>query len=297
MKALLKLAWLCFLLISSSCSAKLAESKTKWVGSTPGDNFIKSILTFPADMKIDFIRWSLNLDSENLFTLKVVYGESQPNTLGFIGNGETKNFKGTYTVSQADNFKKVYHLKSTGFSSEMRLAKLTENVFHLLTSENQLEVGNGGWSYVLNRENMEDTNGFLFTSKVIEENTAEVIFDGRTPCREIAAEHPEIQANESCFKLKWRLILLRDPETGLPDSYTLRKVINGKRLDVSGKWVLRKGLPDNPEAVIYTLESENPEETFSFLAVDNSVLLFLNKSNEALVGNKDFSFTLNRVNR
>ncbi len=262
--------------------------------STPGDYFLKSVLAIPADAKVDFIRWNLVLENTNSFQLDIVYGESKPNTLDFIGGGEKRSFKGSFLVSERGSFKKLYHLKSTEIPAEILLAKLNENILHLLSVQNQLIVGNGGWSYALNNVIPETATEFLFSTLANEDKSPEVTFDGRTPCREITKEHPEIQTNQSCFKLKWRLILRRDSVTHLPATYTIRKVVDGKRVDITGKWEVIKGLPKKPDAIIYKIESDNEAESFSFLVVDNNILLFLNRKNEPYIGNSDFSFILNR---
>ena len=73
----------------------------KFVASTPCDEQIKSIFKIPSDIKVDFIRWDLNLKntkSENqTFILNIVYGESKPNTLGFKVNHE-KTIEGEFKI-------------------------------------------------------------------------------------------------------------------------------------------------------------------------------------------------------
>jgi hypothetical protein len=267
------------------------------VGSTPGDEIIKSMLIIPADTKIDFIKWNLKLDNKNSFVLDITFGESQPNTLGFKGGGEKRIIKGTFTVSEnggSSSFKEVYHLQSSGLPDKISLVKLNENLFHLLTSQNQLMLGNGGWSYSLNIRNPISTDEIFISSKISDNKSLQFVFDGRTPCREIAAEHPEMNASQSCFKLKWRLILYRDSADYLPTTYTVRKVVDNEPHDVSGKWTIIKGTAKNPNAIIYKIEPEKPDESISFLVGDDNVLFFLNKKNELFVGNEDFSFTLNK---
>src|SRR5690606_23546157 len=101
-----------------------------------------------------------------------------------------------------------------------------------------LMVGNGGWSYSLNRESPVDSGKILISSSVSEDKSLQLVFDGRTPCQEIAAEHPEMNASPSCFKLKWRLILNRDSVTHLPATCIIRKVVDNEPRDISGKWTI-----------------------------------------------------------
>src|SRR5688500_11478263 len=98
-----------FILLMSSCSgtegpgAERSTTQVVLVGSTPGDELIKSILSLPIDTKVDFIRWNLILNNrnsnQNTFSFDIVFGEAQPNTLGFKGGGEKLSFEGVYTVS------------------------------------------------------------------------------------------------------------------------------------------------------------------------------------------------------
>jgi hypothetical protein len=280
------------MLIVSSCSASEKYLESTWVGSTPGDDFVKSVLAIPAGTKVDFIRWNLILENSSSFRLDIIYGESKPNTLGFIGGGKKRSINGTVTISERGNFKIVYHLKSSELSDDILLAKFNENLIHFLSPQNQLLVGNGGWSYALNNLNPVQSKEYFFVSDISEENSNEVTFDGRTPCDEISKDHPEMKTSSSCFKLKWRLILRRDSVTHMPSTYTLRKILDGKRVDITGKWDIIK--EEMRGIVIYRIEPYNKAESFSFLAVDNNILLFINRENNPYLGNRDFSGILNR---
>ena len=69
-KYLLSLLVICCSL-NNACSQTEATDKRAgtiaFYGSTPGDEFIKSLLTIPADNKIDFIRWNLILNPNEWF--------------------------------------------------------------------------------------------------------------------------------------------------------------------------------------------------------------------------------------
>lgn len=272
-----------------------------FVGSTPGDESVKSMLSIPVETNVDFIRWNMTLSATNTFALDIVFGESQPNTLGFKNQGYKRSIKGTYVISQNVNKgvnQSVYRLKSDGLPVEMALAKINDNLLHLLAPQNQLMVGNGGWSYSLNRKIPVNTVAQPITIATPPTSTldtlSQIVFDGRTPCQEIASDHPELNARASCFKLKWRITLNRDSITHLPSTYTIRKVVNNQLGNVSGKWAVIRGTAANPHAVIYQLNPDKPAEAFSFLVADDNVLFWLNKDNEPYIGNEDFSFTLNR---
>lgn len=285
------------LFLTTSCYGSNTSSEIVLVGSTPGDEYIKSMLAISADTKIDFIRWNLKLDNKNAFFLDITYGESQPNTLGFKGDGRKKIIIGTYLIikNRKDNhFKEVYQLKSDALSEKISLVKINENLFHILTPQNQLMIGNGGWSYSLNRKDSVDSGKILISSPKPEDKSLQLVFDGRTPCLEIAAAHPEMNASSSCFKLKWRLILNRDSVTFLPTTCAIRNIVDNQPRDVSGKWTIIKGTVTNPEAIIYKIQVDNLAEPILFLVGDENVLFFLHRNHKPFIGNENFSFAMNK---
>lgn len=282
--------------LATSCSAIAPASEIVLVGSTPGNEYITSMLSISTATQVDFIKWNLNLNDNKTFALNIVYGESQPNTLGFKSGGQTKRFQGSFVVDTSPgnkHFREVYQLKSHSLAGTISLVKLSENLFHILTSDNQLMIGNGGWSYSLNRANSVPLKKILIWSAVSDEKAMQVIFDGRTPCQEISAEHPEMNASGTCFKLKWKLILNRDSITNAPTSCIIRKVVDNQPQDVTGKWTIVQKTAENPDVVIYKIET-GTDPPISFLAGDNHVLFFLDKDGNPFVGNENFSFTLNR---
>lgn len=284
-------------LLSISCAPKAFTSEIVLVGSTPGDEIIKSMLSIPVDTKIDFIKWNLKLDNKNSFVLNLVFGESQPNTLGFKNGGEKRIINGTFTPyenGEKSNFQEIYQLKSSSLPEKILLVKLNQNLFHLLTPQNQLMNGNGGWSYSLNRKNPVVSDKILFSSTTSDDQSLQLVFDGRTPCQEIAVEHPEMNADQSCFKLKWRLILNWDSVTHQPTTCAIRNIVNNQPRNISGKWKIINGTETNPHAVIYKIEVGNLAEPILLLVGDENVLFFLDKNNEPLIGNEDFSFALNK---
>jgi hypothetical protein len=282
------------LFFSCSCDAADHENGLVLTGSTAGDPLIKRMLKIPAQTAVDFIRWNLVLQDDHQFSLDIQFGESQPNTLGFKNGGVKNSFTGSYTVTASDHFKVLYRLSSSDLPGMIALVKISENVFHLLNAQGEFMNGNGGWSYSLNRHKTVEPNTILIKSSGKEDQSARVIYEGRTPCREIAAEHPEMKVSPACFKLKWQLVLNRDPVTFLPTTFMIRKIIDGKAQNVSGKWIIQKGTGINQGQVIYIIEPDKPAESISFLVADRHVLFFLNKQQQPYVGNADFGFALNR---
>lgn len=282
---------------SGSCSAAGTTYEMILVGSTPGDETIKSMLSIPFDTKVDFIRWNLKLADKNTFILEFIFGEAQPNTLGFKGGGEKRAVKGMFSVSKDEgnsNFKVVYNLKSDNLPKDISLVKLNENVFHLLTQQNQLMIGNGGWSYSLNRKSPVDSGKILVSSRMSDDKSIQLVFEGRTPCQEIASEHPEMNAGESCFKLKWLLILNRDSVTYQPTTCTIRNIVNNQPRNISGNWEIIYGTESNPDVIIYKIQVNNLAEPILFFVGDENVLFFLDRNSQLFTGNEDFNFALNK---
>lgn len=282
--------------LTASCSAKNIKPEIILIGSTPGDELIKTMLTIPAETKVDFIRWNLILDDKKAFVLDIAYGESKPNTLDFKSENK-QTIKGTYLIlkNQEENrFKEIYQLKGDDLPEIISIVKINENLFHILTPQNKLMTGNGGWSYSLNRKNTVDSGEILISSPKSNNKSLQLVFEGRTPCQEIATEHPEINADRSCFKIKWRLILNRDSIIHEPTTCTIRNIVNNQPRDVTGRWTIIKGTATNAEAIIYKIQADNLAEPILLFFGDENVLFFLDKDNNPFIGNEDFSFALNK---
>jgi hypothetical protein len=290
--------------VTIACSQRKYNNQPSiiFVGSTPCDSTIKTLLKIPASTDCDFIRWELSLQAESAdsnFLLNIAYGESQPNTPGFKNGGEKLMHKGTYAVRNKNATLKgeFFDLKIENTVAAISLCKLNEGLLHLLTPSGGLMVGNGGWSYTLNRKSQEPATALLPTFATwptpVNDKSTQVIFDGRTPCQQFAAEH-QMNVSSSCFKLKWRLILNRDPVSHKPTTYTIRKVVDNIPRDVSGKWQAVKGANGNTDALVYQLDPDKSNESIYLLVGDENVLFFLNQEHKLYVGNSDFSFTLNR---
>jgi hypothetical protein len=278
------------------------ESGFQLVASTPADEPVKTMLGIPTNSQVDFIRWEFTFNQNQTparFTLNVVYGKAQPNTLGFVQGGNRKTFKGTYLtkVKRKGNLQgEIYELSENDASLQISLIKLSENLFHLITPDNKLFVGNGGWSYTFNRSNQHSDiypSEFLkLQSSILKDSTNVISFDGRTPCYPFPI-FKESQISGSCIKTKWRLIMHFDPETSVPSVYELSTTFNRTSI-INGKWALIKGFGANPDAMVFQLNPDDLEKSVYFLAGDQNVLFFLNNKKQFLQGNSDFSFTLNR---
>lgn len=296
------------LLFAGACSGAGVNnnpaSAISLVGSTPGDAVIKSLLSIPPAIPVDFIRWDLTLHNkksdQNTFVLNLVFGEAQPNTLGFKNGGEKRAIEGTYRVSRSKDEKRnrdLYHLKSSQLPAVVSMVKLNDNLFHLLTPENQLMKGNGGWSYTLNRKPpMQKAAAALpaltSSAPLLGDTARQTIFEGRTPCLAFAREN-KLPVAADCMKLKWLLLLNKDPKTLLPSTYMLKRS-DSRSADITGKWAIVTGIRANPDVILYQLDPDKPEKSVSFLVGDENVIFLLNKANQLYVGNSNFSYTLNK---
>jgi len=296
----------CLLLACHCSGAEKISPELVLVASTPGDDAMKSMLAIPAATKVDFIRWNLVLGemkanaTEDTFSLNIIYGEGEPGTPGFKNGGEKGEIRGSYSVTKSNDQKLhgvIYHLKSIQLPGEISFVKLNENLYHLLTSSAELMIGNGGWSYSLNRKVLiKETTPLpqlTNTSTIFSDTSRQVIYDGRTPCQSFASDHL-MKASSECFKLKWRLVLNRDPVTHEPTTYKMRKVVDNAFKDVTGPWSITKGVPGNNNVLIISTDPGKGKETISFLVGDSNVLFLLDTEGKLYVGNGDFSYTLNK---
>jgi hypothetical protein len=126
-------------------------------------------------------------------------------------------------------------------------------------------------------------------------NSLAGVFDGRTPCQELAKQLHET-VTPACIKIKWRLTLYKDSVTGDPGTYELLGFVYKKDTPRTGKWSISKGTKVNPQAIIYQLDQPG-REPLLLLKADDNVLFFLDQEKNLLVGNRDFSYTLNRLNK
>ena len=120
-------------------------------------------------------------------------------------------------------------------------------------------------------------------------------FEGRTPCQEISKQLG-VEKSGDCHKVKWQLILYRDPASGAPTTYALGGLA-WRNPPKTGKWAWSKGTTEHPNAEVIVLDGNGAENFLTFQKGDVNVLFLLGPDRRLLVGNEHFSFTLNRVER
>ena len=294
---------------SNSCSqtpsTHNASGADVFTGSTPCDATIQALLKLPPVPTCDFIRWQLTLDKSapgsRTFQLRLVYGEGQPNTLGFKGGGTTRLYAGKYNISKWENDVlqgERLQLTASEPRVSLSLVKMNEDIYHLLTPGQTLMIGNSGWSYTLNRKTSAlppSGQGLHLTiaPSLFTDTARQVVFEGRTACQEFARQYGR-NAGSDCLKLKWLLTLNRDPVTHAPTTYHLAWTLS-RRQAMEGKWTTLKGLGQSATAVVYQLDPDQPDRTIYLLVGDRNTLFFLDKEGRLLKGDENFSYTLNRV--
>lgn len=305
MKTLLLLLTVVILAVNCTQNARSVNRamNLKFTGSTPGDKSIKSLIGIPTNDSIDFMRWELVLGEMNqpFFVLNLNYGLSKPNTSGFQPGDKTMTIRGTYESRhlKTDSFNgEVYDLISSDFTNDtISLVKIGNRALHILERGNSLMVGNGGWSYTLNLSDRPDEEAsplitLVSAANILNDTSLEVIFDGRTPCSEIAMAF-NFNPPRECLKLKWRLTLYRDTVTMEPSTYKLQRTNIRDTGIATGKWTV---YCHSDSTVIYKLDPDKPDNSLLLLAGDENVLFFLDKDYRLFPGNDNFSYTLNRKN-
>jgi hypothetical protein len=217
-----------------------------------------------------------------------IYGVGQPNTSGFVGGGKKIAATGTFDVTTGPAEREIYGLKSPRPGIDVSLVRLNANLFHVVGPDGAMMIGNGGWSYTLNRNPAVPNAASSVVAMQNPPVQPLVIFDGRTPCREIS-ELAGIPFGADCFKLKWKLTLNRDAGRQ-PTTFTIESTFSREK-PVTGKWSIAKNTGD---AIIYRLDADASMKPISLLLADDNHLLFLDAAGRPLVGNTDFSYTLDR---
>ncbi|MEP6847025.1 MAG: hypothetical protein ABI861_13525 [Panacibacter sp.] len=263
------------ILLTVSC----AEGKENtYTGSTPADRIVRSFLEIPMADSVEFIRWQLTLGNDH-YTLHCNYGISKPNTNGFMEGGRKMELSGSFKKE-----KNVYQLKES--DRVLKLMELNTDLLHILDADNNLLVGNGGWSYALSNVTPTVTDQINITAKqtILKDS---MVFEGRTPCGVPGIIPPGML----CYKLKWYLILYGNAKNNEPAGYKVYGTPYRKEGGRTGDWKINTQKNGN---IIYQLNDDNGKGFIYLLKADEHILLFTDESGRLLAGNEDFAFTLNR---
>lgn len=299
-------------LLSSGCvyfGAAAAQTSSEWIGSTPGEVAREFVGGIASTAAVHCIAWRVTFSARSAdttsgtFKLAAAYEvptRSNPNR-GEAGPKVTA--EGTWEIVTGMKAKPdatVYRLTTGRPERSVSFVKVSDVLLHLLAEDKSLMNGTGGWSYTLNRADVAEkpreltqTTEMSYTiSPLATGPTVFGVFEGRTPCLGISRElnRPE---RGGCIKAKWRVTLYQNPETSAPTIYKVEGSLyrQGAR---EGNWTIVGGTATNPNAVIYRLEPTQTEPALLLLKGDDDVLFFLDQKQRLMVGNADFSYTLNR---
>jgi hypothetical protein len=243
------------------------------------------------------------------YNLKSAYGLPLQGTNDLIDGGTPISQEGTWTITtgaKIDPEAIVYQLSAGDAQTLVSFLKINDDLLHVLDSEKNLLVGNGAWSYTLNRtDNRTPAQANQQAGSMPDPSTRPPIpptpagssvggvFEGRTPCHPIVLEFTKIEPYPGCMKVKWRLTLYQDQTTGAPSTYFYL----GTGSIREGTWTIVRGIDSDPDAVIYQLDLDNAQQPVSFLKADDNHLLMLDRALNLLVGDALFSYTLSRADK
>jgi hypothetical protein len=266
-------AFLSFVLFSSCASSE----GHNYTASTPASSSVRTFLEIPLTDSIDFIRWKLSIKNSR-YTLECNYGIGKPNTNGFYDGGKKVSLNGS--IKKNNN---VYVLHNG--KHRLRLAELNRNLLHILNEDNTLMVGNGGWSYAINSLRPSSDGQLMLSAKeaTIKDSIA---FEGRTPCGV-----PNVPKSEQCYKLKWYIVLYGNPGSNEPLTYRLLGTGYRAEGGRKGNFKINTGKDGR---IIYELLDNNGNPMIHLVKLDEGVLIFTDEKGNLLVGDHDFSYTLNR---
>jgi len=263
---------LSFILFISCASSK----EINYTASTPASALVRNFLGISLTDSIDFIRWKLSIN-DNIYTIDCNYGIGKPSTNGFYDGGKKVSLKGQITRN-----KNIYTFKNN--NQTLKFIELNNNLLHILNDDNTLMIGGGGWSYAMNTltPSLNDHLELSPEKTIIKDSMA---FQGRTPCGV-----PRVLKSQQCYKLKWYLVLYGDAKNNEPLTY--RVLGTGFRAEGGrkGKWVIT----NKNGKIVYELLDENGNLFIDLVKLDEGVLIFTDEDGNLLVGDHDFSYTLNR---
>ena len=277
-----------------------------FIGTTPSEEPVRLLLRIPSDPKPEIIEWKLTLyrnpktSEPTRYEIQCDYGLTAPNVPGLAKRLASMKREGEWTESKG--IKSNPHAIVFDLKGALSLLKIDDNIVHVLNRDRSLLIGDGGWSYSLNRaERAEKVEHNVAGSEA--DATRQIsplstgpavfgVFEGRSPCQGIARQL-QIPVHRACFKAKWRVTLYQTHETLAPTTYKVEGTLY-RRGAVEGSWTRIQGGEDDPQATVYRLKPSKNGPSMYLLRGDDNVLFFLDQNQRPLVGNLNFSYTLDR---
>lgn len=131
-----------------------------YVGASPCDPAVRPLLLIPADASCEMVKWKLAFfkNPENLsnsrYALEYTYGMTKPGTQGFLDGGNQRVQRGTWkSVTYNGKLPGRATIELSPESQKVRLVflQLDRNLLHLLDTDGHLMIGNGAFSYTVNK--------------------------------------------------------------------------------------------------------------------------------------------------
>jgi hypothetical protein len=273
--------------------------------STPCDSISKALFQIPQEEKCEWMKWKLTLNQDKnskTYILICQYGMPRQGTRKFAEGSKIIELSGQWDFNQKES---VCTLRAGKKNISLSFYQPDPNILHLLDKNKHLMVGNGGWSYTLNKIQYTPGSHVQINrqSEPVPVQTSSAligVFIGRSPCNHMITEFNKINAS-ICQITKWRLTLYQDSVTHMPANFKLESLYvgTGNNSHVNtGKWTVNRGLIHNKELIVYQLDldSSQHESTLRFVRADDNVLFFLDKNNCYQAGDDYSSYTLNRMN-
>jgi hypothetical protein len=269
MKMITPVMLFCLFIFSNS------SKENKFTASTPASPLVRNFLGISLNDSIDFIRWGLALNN-NQYSLHCNYGIGKPNTNGFYNGGKIVDISGSFKKEKNN------YLLQNG-KQTLYLAELNSNLLHILNDDKTLMIGNGGWSYTLNNMSpvVSDQLNLTATKTPLKDS---MIFEGRTPCH-------GLDFRPECIKLKWHITFYADANTNQPRTYHIKGTAYRKEGGKASTWEI---INKEDGKILYQLNNEKGEPFMHLLKLDEGVLIFTDAKGNLLVGNLDFSYSLNK---
>jgi hypothetical protein len=268
-------------LVLTLICGRACSKESVYQGSTPAHTDVRDFLGISLTDSIDFIRWRVVMSSDH-YELICQYGMSEPSTSGFI---DEKKLVFSGALSKQGNYYKLQRGRKTFY-----LLEINSNLLHLADKHKALLIGDGSYSYALNNNTPIKSDQFNLQLKQ-SPNTKYMAFQGRTPCQELASLMGE-DKSPACNKMKWYIILYLDSVTGQPSYYLKGGRGYKKETMTRGSWEITRR---KDGMVIYKLDAEKKNFAVYLLRADDNILIFTDPEGNLLVGNEDFSYTLNRT--
>jgi hypothetical protein len=168
------------------------------------------------------------------------------------------------------------------------MVQLNEDLLHFADNSRHLLVGTGGFSYTLNTLLPLHSSHVNLKANVTTSVNDSLVYVGRTPC----AVPGVVPRGQQCNKLKWKIVLYPISNNLHYGRYrilgTAYRAQNGK----TGTWRVIKGKDDR---IIFELNNDGETNYLYLVKLDEQVLIFSDDEGKLLVGDEDFSYTMNRV--